>query len=89
MPVNFTRLQNLNLCSAVPPEKVLMLDERGVHIPDYILGPYNEDSSINITCVSIGGNLRLFSQVQYSCTLQVLVLLANVYIFEFRPINHE
>lgn len=36
-----------------------MLDERGVHIPDYILGPYNEDSSINITCVSIGGNLWL------------------------------
>lgn len=41
--------------NTVPPEKVLMLDERGAHIPSYILGPYNEDSSINITCVSIGG----------------------------------
>lgn len=45
--------------SLVPPEKVLMLDEQGVHIPSYILGPYNEDSAINITCVSIGGELLL------------------------------
>lgn len=36
-----------------------MLDEQGVHIPSYILGPYNEDSAINITCVSIGGELLL------------------------------
>lgn len=40
---------------AVPPENVLILNEKGVHIPHYILGPYNEGSSINITCVSTGG----------------------------------
>lgn len=39
----------------VPPENVLILNEKGVHIPHYILGPYNEGSSINITCVSTGG----------------------------------
>lgn len=41
-----------------------MLDDRGVHIPTYILGPYNEGSSINITCVSIGGNLPVCNRKQ-------------------------
>ncbi|KAJ8957708.1 hypothetical protein NQ318_017603 [Aromia moschata] len=39
----------------VPPEKLSVLDDTGLHIPDYILGPYNEGSSINITCVATGG----------------------------------
>ena len=39
----------------VPPETVLILDEKGDHIPHYILGPYNEGGSIDLTCVSTGG----------------------------------
>lgn len=27
---------------AVPPENISMLDDKGFHIPHYILGPYNE-----------------------------------------------
>jgi neural cell adhesion molecule len=39
----------------VPPESVAILNENGVHAPHFILGPYNEGSSVNISCVSTGG----------------------------------
>lgn len=39
----------------VPPEKLLITDEDGSHIPQPTLGPYMEGSSVNISCVSIGG----------------------------------
>lgn len=45
----------ISLFFSVPPEKLSILDEKGVHIPHYILGPYNEGTSINITCVATGG----------------------------------
>jgi len=39
----------------VPPESVIILDSKGATIKDHTLGPYNEGSGINITCVAIGG----------------------------------
>lgn len=39
----------------VPPEKIKILDDTGSHISHYILGPYNEGTSVNITCVATGG----------------------------------
>lgn len=42
----------------VPPEKLSVLDDSGLHIPDYLLGPHNEGSAVNITCVATGGKIR-------------------------------
>ncbi|XP_045478028.1 synaptogenesis protein syg-2-like isoform X2 [Harmonia axyridis] len=50
-----TRIVKINVSIIIPPEKLSVLNENGVHIPDYILGPYNEGSAVNITCVATGG----------------------------------
>jgi hypothetical protein len=41
--------------NTVPPESIAVLNDKGMQIPHYILGPYNEGSSINISCVATGG----------------------------------
>lgn len=49
---------NSDFFVAVPPEQLSILDDHGMHIQDYILGPYNEGSSLNVTCVATGGKLQ-------------------------------
>lgn len=46
----------------VPPEQLSILNEDGTsHIPYYILGPYTEGASLNITCDATGGKYSCFT----------------------------
>lgn len=42
----------------VRPESLRITEEGGNHVDGYVLGPYDEGDSLNITCVATGGETR-------------------------------
>jgi hypothetical protein len=55
------------LLVTVPPEGLIILDDTGTNIPHHILGPYNEGSSVNITCIATGGKEPVCHSLYVSC----------------------
>lgn len=47
----------------VPPDRLSVLNEKGDHIPHYILGPYKEGVTVDITCIASGGNVKRYAFV--------------------------
>ncbi|CAD7089638.1 unnamed protein product [Hermetia illucens] len=50
-----TRNWRINLTVLVPPSQLTIVDTFGATVMDSIVGPYNEGSNINMTCLSSGG----------------------------------
>jgi len=47
----------MNFMFTVPPDQLSVLNEKGDHIPYYIIGPYKEGVTVDITCIASGGEL--------------------------------
>ncbi|CAH0718442.1 unnamed protein product, partial [Brenthis ino] len=50
-----TKNTRLNLTILIPPERLVILDQTGEEIAGSALGPYDEGTEVNITCIAVGG----------------------------------
>jgi len=46
------------ICFLVPPQEVKVVDERTAEMTSLMIGPYNEGSSLRLTCISKGGKVN-------------------------------
>ncbi|XP_041985883.1 nephrin-like [Aricia agestis] len=50
-----TKNTRLNLTVLIPPDRLMILNHEGDEIRNGVLGPYDEDTDVNLTCIAIGG----------------------------------
>ncbi|CAG9572669.1 unnamed protein product [Danaus chrysippus] len=50
-----TKNTRLNLTVLIPPERLIILNQEGDEIKGGVLGPYDEGTEVNLTCVAVGG----------------------------------
>ena len=81
-------VQNTNFYISVPPSKAIILDEKG-SIVQGTIGPFNEQSTLILTCDVIGGKFFqtnfCFIFIQQNCVLtrkkfDVLLLVKNIIV---------
>ncbi|XP_063898490.1 nephrin [Helicoverpa armigera] len=50
-----TKNTRLNLTVLIPPERLIVLNHEGNEIRGGVLGPYDEGTEVNLTCIAVGG----------------------------------
>ncbi|CAD0206042.1 unnamed protein product [Chrysodeixis includens] len=50
-----TKNTRLNLTVLIPPERLIILNHEGNEIRGGVLGPYDEGTEVNLTCIAVGG----------------------------------
>ncbi|XP_060807927.1 nephrin [Amyelois transitella] len=50
-----TKNTRLNLTVLIPPERLIILNQEGNEVTNGVLGPYDEGTEVNLTCVAVGG----------------------------------
>ncbi|XP_013178678.1 PREDICTED: protein turtle homolog A-like [Papilio xuthus] len=50
-----TKNTRLNLTVLIPPDRLLIINQDGKEVDGGVLGPYDEDTTINLTCIAVGG----------------------------------
>ncbi|XP_013145426.1 PREDICTED: hemicentin-2-like [Papilio polytes] len=50
-----TKNTRLNLTVLIPPDRLLIINQEGKEVEGDVLGPYDEDTTVNLTCIAVGG----------------------------------
>ncbi|CAG5013693.1 unnamed protein product [Parnassius apollo] len=50
-----TKNTRLNLTVLIPPDRLIIMNHEGQEVEGSVIGPYDEDTAINLTCIAVGG----------------------------------